>query len=154
MELLTMITSTETHSSRTLPSDNRSIADLLRELRDESVQLFRQEVALAKVEVSHKASQTGRNIGYLAAGGLVAFLGAFFILFAVTALLYAGLAEAGLSREMAGWLSPMIVGVVVALIGYGLVQKAISTLRNQTYVPEKTMQTLQEDKQWVQQKVR
>ena len=149
-----MVTTNETHGTRTVPSESRSIADLLRELRDESLLLFRQEVALAKTEMSHKASRTGRNVGYLAAGGLVAFLGAFFILFAVTALIYVGLAEAGLSREIAGWLAPLIVGVVVALIGYALVQKAINTLRNQSYVPERTMQTLQEEKQWVQQKVR
>jgi hypothetical protein len=150
----TMVTSTETHGTRTLPGDNRSISDLLRELRDEGTLLFRQEIALAKTEVTQKATVAGRNVAYLAAGGLVAFLGAFFILFGVTALLYGGLAAAGLSREVAGWLAPLIVGVVVALIGYALVQKAINTLRHESLVPEQTMQSLQEDKQWVQQKVR
>ena len=148
-----MVTSTETHGARTLPSDNRGIADLLRELRDEGTLLFRQEIALAKTEVSQKAARAGRNVGYLAAGGLVAFLGAFFILFAVTALIYAGLSAAGLPRDVAGWLAPMMVGVVVALIGYAMVQKAINTLRHESLVPERTMQTLQEDKRWVQQKV-
>jgi TRAP-type C4-dicarboxylate transport system permease small subunit len=149
-----MVTSTETHGHRTHMGDNRSIADLLRELRDESVMLFRQEVALAKTEVTHKASRTGRNAAYLAAGGLVAFLGAFFILFGVTALIYMGLVAAGLEHIHAGWLSPLIVGIVVALVGYSLVQKAISTLKHESLVPERTVQSLQEDKQWMQAKVR
>ena len=50
-------------------SDNRSIFGLLRELRDELGTLFRQEVALAKTEVSEKADLAKRNSIYIAVGG-------------------------------------------------------------------------------------
>src|SRR5690606_13186386 len=149
-----MVTTTETHGRQTHMGDNRSIADLLRELRDESVNLFRQEVTLAKTEMSQKASRTGRNVGYLAAGGMVAFLGAIFMLFGITALIYMGMVAAGLEHMHAGGLAPMIVGLVVAVIGYSLIQKALSTLKHESLVPEKTAQSLQEDKQWMQAKVR
>ena len=49
-------------------SENRSITDLLKDLRDESSRLVRQEVALAKTELSEKAAKLGRNAGYMGAG--------------------------------------------------------------------------------------
>ncbi len=79
---------------------------------------------------------------------------AFFVLFGLTALMYVGLVAAGLQHIHAGWLSPLIVGVVVGLVGYSLIQKAISTLKHESLVPERTAQSLQEDKQWMQAKIR
>jgi hypothetical protein len=133
--------------------DHRSLGTLLRDLRDETSTLLRQEVALAKTEMSEKASLVGRNVAALTAGGAVAFLGAFFLLFAATAGLYVGLVAAGLTHATSGWLAPLLIGAAVTLIGYILVQKAISTLRNTNPVPEQTKQTLQENQQWLEQKV-
>lgn len=133
--------------------DHRGLGTLLRDLRDETTTLLRQEVALAKTEMSEKASIAGRNAAALATGGAVAFLGAFFLVFAAAAGLYVGLVAAGLTHATAGWLAPLLIGIVVALIGYALVQKAISTLRRTSPVPEKTKQTLQENKRWLEQKV-
>ena len=133
--------------------DNRSISSLLRELRDETALLLRQEVALAKTELSEKAARTGRNAAYLAAGGAVACAGAMLLLLAVTAAVAALLNTAGLEWEVWSWLAPLIVGGVVAVVGYGLLQKAISTLKSESPVPEKTTQSLQENKRWLQHKV-
>ena len=88
-----------------------------------------------------------------AAGGLIAFAGLLFLLVAATAGLYVGLVAAGLSHMTSGWLAPLIVGLVVAIIGYALVQKAISTLRNEPVMPERTAESLREDKDWIERKV-
>jgi len=133
--------------------DNRSIGSLLRDLRDETSLLLRQEVALAKTELSEKAARYGRNAGYLAAGGVVALAGVMFLLIALTVGLYALLVAANLSHYMAGWLAPLIVGAVVTAVGYSLVQKAISTFRHDSPVPEKTKESLQENTRWLQHKV-
>lgn len=130
-----------------------SLTQLLKELRDEGTLLFRQEVELARTELSEKISRVGRNVGYLVAGSLVAYAGVVVILLALSALLYVGLVAAGMSHMVAGWLAPLIVGAVVALIGFGLVKKAQSTLSAETTVPERTRQSLQEDQQWIQEKV-
>lgn len=134
--------------------DGRSIAGLIRELRDETTILLRQEVALAKTEMSEKASRAGRNAAYLAAGGLVAYAGALFLLLALTSALLIGMMAAGLDAEIAWWLAPLIVGGIVALIGYGLVQKGLNALKHQSPVPEKTKESVQENKQWLQGKMR
>jgi hypothetical protein len=134
------------------PRVDHSFASLIRELRDETTTLLRQEVALAKTELTEKASFLGRNSIYLAAGALVAYAGFFFILHSIVGLLQAGLMKVGLSEFVASWLAPGIVGLVVAGIGYALIQKARSTLARESLAPEKTIQSLKEDKQWTQEK--
>jgi len=141
----------ETSGPPPVGRDDRSIGELLKELRDESGVLLRQEVALAKTELSEKAAKAGRNAAYIAAGGAVAYAGALFILLAVTAMLY--LILRALGAEWHGlWIAPLIVGLAVAIVGYVLIQKGITTFKNESIVPEKTTQSLKEDKQWLQDK--
>ena len=132
--------------------DDRSIGDLLKELRDETTTLLRQEVALAKTEITEKVSKAARNTGYIGAGAVMAYLGLLFVLIAVTVALGLALDATGLDNH-GYWLSPLIVGAVIGLIGWGMTKKGISTLKEETLVPEKTVQSLQEDKQWLQEKV-
>lgn len=133
--------------------ETRSIGMLIRELADEARDLFRQEVALAKSEASEKASLFGRNAAFVAAGGLVAFAGALFILGALSVLLSWIFRNAGLSPEVSSWLGPLVVGLVVALIGYLLLNKGLKTLKDGSLKPERTIQSLREDKQWTQQRL-
>jgi hypothetical protein len=146
---------TETTNDRyRTAGDSRSLADLLRQLRNEMTALLRQEVALAKTETTEKASRVARNGAYLAIGGLVAYAGVILLLVAATAGLYVGLVAAGLTNATSGWLAPLIVGAIVAVIGYALVQKALSTLRRESMVPERTVHSLQRDQQWAKEKVK
>lgn len=135
------------------PREERSLTVLVKELRDETITLMRQEVALAKTEMSEKAARVGRNVGYLGAGALVAYAGLIFLLLAATAGIYLGLVAADVSEATAWWLAPLIVGAVVLVIGYSLIQKAISTLKRETVVPERTAESLQRDKNWMKGKV-
>lgn len=129
---------------------DRSIGSLFKELRDEMTTLLRQEVALAKTEMGEKVSKASRNTAYIAIGGAICFAGLMFLLVGVSALLYVGLVRAGLSHYLSGWLAPVITGAVVALIGYLMLQKGISTLKRMSMTPEKTVDSLKEDKQWLQ----
>jgi hypothetical protein len=134
-------------------NSDKSVVMLIRELRDETTTLLQQEVALAKTEISEKAKCFGRNALYMALGGLVAFAGLLFILFSIAELTRIGLERAGASPDTAAWLGPGIVGVVIAAVGYILVQKAIHTFSHESFAPEKTIQSLKEDKQWTQEKL-
>lgn len=132
---------------------DRSLTDLLKELRDETTALVREEVALAKTELSEKVSRVARNSGYLIAGSLIAFAGIVVLLLAASAGLYVGLVAMGLANATAGWLAPLIVGLLVVVIGYAFVRKAISTLQNESAVPQRTMKTIRDDKDWMKGKV-
>jgi hypothetical protein len=134
-------------------NEKNSLVGLLKELRDDTTTLLRQEVALAKTEISEKAAKAGRNAGYVAVGGAVLLVGAICLLTAVAWLLAALLQYAGLSQTNAIWISWLIVGGVITVIGYVLLQKGLTALKNINPVPEKTVQTLKEDKQWLANKV-
>jgi xanthine/uracil permease len=128
--------------------EQRSIGQLLKELRDETTTLLRQEVDLAKTEMAEKASRVGKNLGSLTVGGGVAFLGALALLAAVIYGL-TSLLNQFMSVGVAIWLAPLIVGVVLAAIGYSLIKKALATLRQESLTPTRTTQTLQENKEWL-----
>ena len=144
------------YRDRTGPDDragearDRSIGSLLKELRDETTTLFRQEIALAKTEMSEKASAAGKNAASIGVGAAILMAGALVLLLGVSALLYWILVKMGVSHYVAGWLAPMIVGGVTAAIGYSFVQKGVTALKRITPVPEKTVESIKEDKQWLQ----
>jgi hypothetical protein len=129
-----------------------SIADLVKDLRDEALLLVRQEVTLAKTEISEKIAKILRNAAYVFAGALVAFLGLVFILQSVTVLVGIGLEKAGLNSEQVLWLAPLIVGAVVVGLGTIFVTKGIATIKKEPLVPEQTIDSLKNDKQWIQNK--
>jgi hypothetical protein len=132
--------------------EERSIGQLLKELRDETTTLLRQEVDLAKTEMSEKASRFGTNVGALAMGGAVLFLGALALLAAVIYGL-TSLLDQFMSVGVAIWLAPLLVGLVLAGVGYSLTKKALDTLRQESLTPTKTTQSLQENKEWLKSKM-
>jgi xanthine/uracil permease len=132
--------------------EERSIGQLLKELRDETTTLLRQEVDLAKTEMGEKASRVGTNLGSLALGGGVALLGALALLAAVVYGL-TSLLDQFMSLGVAVWLAPLIVGVILAAVGYSLIKKALETLKQESLAPRRTTETLQENKEWLKSKM-
>lgn len=125
--------------------DERSLGELFGDLARETGTLVRQEVQLAKTEMTQKASAVGKEIGFLAVGGLVAYAG----LLALIATLIIILGTVG----MPWWLASLIVGLVVAGVGYFLVQKGLAALKHQSMAPQQTIQTLKEDRQWAKEQM-
>ncbi len=61
-------------------NEESSIVYLLKKLRDDTTTLVRDEISLAKTEISEKIASTSRNVGYLAVGALVAYAALLLIL--------------------------------------------------------------------------
>ena len=133
--------------------EHRTLGALLREFMEEGRDLFKQEVTLAKTEASEKASLLGKNVGYLAAGGAVAFAGALVLLGALSVLLTRIFENAGMSSAVATWLGPLAVGLVVTIVGAVLVSKALKTFKDGSLKPELTIQSVKEDKEWAKQQL-
>jgi len=125
--------------------DERSLGELFGDLARETSTLVRQEVQLAKTEMTQKATEVGKDIGFLAVGGLVAYAG----LLALIATLIIILGTAGLPW----WLAALIVTIVVLAIGGILVQRGLAALKQQSMAPEQTIQTLKEDRQWAKEQM-
>ena len=133
--------------------DDRSLGQILRDLRDETSQLLRQEVDLAKTEMSEKMSRLGTNLGSVATGGAVLFAGSLVLLAALTLGLIA-LFSQFMDRDVAMWLAPLLVGGVLAFIGYGMVKKALQALKQEGIAPQRTTQSLKENKEWLTAKMK
>jgi hypothetical protein len=119
--------------------DDRSLGELFSELSQETTTLIRQEVNLAKTEMSQKASRVGKDVGFMAAGGAVAYAGLLAIIAGVIALL---------ALVIPLWLSALLVGLVVAGVGYFLVKRGLDALKQEELAPRETIETLKEDKEW------
>jgi xanthine/uracil permease len=126
--------------------DNLSLGELFGELSKETSRLVRKEVELARVEMTQKAAQIGREIGMLAVGGAVLYAG----LLALLAALIIGLGSLGVPW----WLSALLVGLVVSIIGFFLVQRGRDGLKRANLAPQQTIETLKEDAEWAAQQTR
>lgn len=120
------------------PSLGELFADLTREITN----LVRQELQLATSEVGQKASQVGKDVGFLAIGGAIAYAG---LLALIAAIII------GLANFVPWWLSALIVGIVVATTGYLLVRRGIDAIKEIDFAPRQTIKTIKEDVAWAKQ---
>jgi hypothetical protein len=125
--------------------DERSLGDLFSDLSRETTTLVRQEVQLAKAELTQSATEAARGIGMLVAGGAVAYAGLLFLLLAIVF----GLIEAGWDA----WLSALVVGLVVVAVGAILVLRARESLKPANLAPRRTVETLKEDQEWAKEQI-
>lgn len=124
---------------------DRSIGELFAELAKETSTLVRQEVALAKVELTQKATSVGKNVGYLAVGGAILYAALLAFIAAVIILL---------AQFMSWWVAALLVAVVVGAAGGILVRNALAALQQTDVTPQQTVQTLKEDAQWAREQIK
>jgi Putative Actinobacterial Holin-X, holin superfamily III len=127
------------------PMENRPLGDLVADLATDMSNLVRQEVALAKVEITQKAKVVGKNVGYLVIGGAVAYAALLAIIAGVILLL---------RRVVPDWGSALIVGAGVGVIGWLLIGKAMMTLQRADLTPRETVETLKEDATWMKEQIK
>ena len=133
-------------------NEERSLGRLLKELSTDTITLFRQEIDLAKAEVRQKVAHVG-TIGRGVATGAGVAVGGGLALLAALILGLMSLLSKVMSPWVAIWLAPFVVGLVFAGVGYAMIRSALNTDR-QSLVPEKTAESLQENKEWLKSKIR
>jgi len=120
--------------------DERSLGELFSELSRETAALVRQEVALAKSELSEKVSRLGRSAGLVGVGGVLGHAGLLTLIAAIVIIL----ANAGLPL----WASALIVAVLLLIVSYVLTQQGLTGLKREPLKPAETIDTLKENAQW------
>lgn len=123
-----------------------TLGEMLAELSRDIKRLIQQELQLAKLELSQKALTMRRSAVLIAIGGLLAYGG----FLAIIAAIVFGIVALGLSY----WMSALIAGIGLAVIGYLLIHTGSATLRHATLTPEHTVETLKEDAQWLKSQAR
>jgi len=127
-------------TSRPVNDDARSVPELLGDMLTQFSDLIRKEVHLARAEMGEKVGEARGAIPGMAAGAGLAFGGLLLLLLALSALV------SRLLNLQEGW-GLLIVGVVAALIGYGLIRGAMSRLASTDLIPKRTAEQLARDAQ-------
>ncbi len=105
-------------------------------LFQEMTTLISQEIGLAKLELSARASALASSSSQLVIGALLAYV-------ALIALLLA--AVVALTHFLTPALAAAVVGIVVILIGAVLIQRGYRTLSTLSLMPQKSVASLQAD---------
>lgn len=124
----------------------RPVGELLRQLSQETTTLVKQEIDLAKAEMSEKGKQAGAGVSMFGGAGVSGLLALTFLSLA---------AAAALDTGMPAWLAALIVGVVwaaaaavLALQGRNKVQQATPP------APEQAIESTKEDVRWARTRAR
>jgi uncharacterized membrane protein YqjE len=118
----------------------RPTGDLLKELSDHTTTLVKQEIDLAKAELSEKAKKAGLGAGMFGGAGL-------FGVFAFAALTTCIIAA--LESPLNLWLAALIVAVVYAAVAGVLALQGRNKVKEVgPPVPEQTTESVKEDVQW------
>ena len=115
-----------------------SMGSLVMELVDDGRRLVRQEIMLARTEISETVSQAARGSALVAGGGLLLYGGALFVLLAVPLLLWALVA-------MPLWFALLLIGLFVAFSGWVLMLSARRKLRDAATLPKQSLDSLRQD---------
>lgn len=138
---------------RPVSFEEESITDLVKDLRDETINMVRQQIELAKTETSEKVSSFGNNAASISAGGAVLYAGFLFILAALTFLGYVALNALGLSPAVSLWLMPLITGAIVSIIGWVMISGSMKKIKRMSILPGKTANSIKEDQKWIKRKL-
>jgi hypothetical protein len=118
----------------------RPIGDLVKQLAGQTSTLVRQEIDLAKAEMTEKATVAGKGAGLLGGAAVVGLLAAG----ALTACLILALSEV-----IPDWLAALVVALVMGAVAAVLALQGRNRIRAATPpVPEQTVETVKEDVEW------
>lgn len=124
----------------------RNTANLVGDALTQVSTLVRKEVDLARTEMSENISRASTAVGLIAGAAIVALVA----LHVLAAALVVGLAE--LMGTYGEW-APLIVGLILAAVAYGMVQKGINDLKLNSLAPTRTAKNVQRDAQAVKDSV-
>jgi hypothetical protein len=118
----------------------RSIGELFGQLTQDMTLLVRQEVQLARTEMTEKLSRLTTNLISVGAGGFVAYLGGLALMAALT------LAIRDLANISLAW-SALIVGGILAIIGWVMLQRGLKQLKEVELAPRRSVENIKDDVQ-------
>ena len=124
----------------------RPVGELLKQLSEDTTTLVKEELDLAKAEMSEKGKEAGVGVGMFGGAGLGGLLALIFLSLAAVAALDTG---------MRTWLAALIVGVVWAAVAGLLALQGKSKLQQATPpAPDQAIESTKEDVQWAKTQAR
>ena len=127
--------------AKSMPAEDTSVASLMGRILADTQALLRQEFALARVETRKEILHARTAVVYAAAAAAILVAGGLMVLLTVVRLL-----------ELAGvplWASYGLVAIALIAAGAALAVRARRMLKELDPVPRETVQTMQENIQWL-----
>lgn len=122
----------------------KSLNELLSDLSNEVRDLFRQEMLLAKNEMSAKFGRAAKDMRSAAVGGAILHAGLFAVLAAIIIVL---------GNAVSYWVSALVVGVIASAVGYFMIKKGLRDMRKMDITPRETISSFREDEKWLKRKI-
>jgi len=130
-------------------NDNDSLPSLFSRLGDDVMQLFNSQLALFKVEIKEEANAYARGVTMIAIGGVIATIGFALLNVAIAFAVSTLFAQANFSQPASYALGFVVTGGFYLLVGAVVVMLMKNRLARQDLVPQRTVQELRKDKQWL-----
>jgi len=121
-----------------------TMSPLLRGIVDDTQKLLRQEIALARVEVTEDAMRARDAVVGISLGAMMGYLAFIFGCFAVVYLLVA------YQPKLPVWGAYAIVAGALALVSWICTARGIRKAREIRGVPQQTVDSIQQGFQWMQ----
>jgi high-affinity Fe2+/Pb2+ permease len=134
-------------------NETRPLPELIGGLANDISTLFRKEIQLAKAETSEKVSQVMGGVELLVSGAVLALGALGVLLTAAVAGLAALLVSWGMGEHGANSLASLIVGVIVAVIAFVLVNRGLKALKSNNLQLERTANSLGRDADMVKERL-
>jgi len=128
-----------------MPANERAISEVLQDIIRNIQDIVRSEVRLAKTEVREEAFKAKSAGLLLGAGALTAIFATGFLLLTIV---YA------LATVMPPWAAALAVAAITGLIAAGLLSAGRSNLKQIHASPQRTVETLKENVEWMRQQTK
>jgi hypothetical protein len=126
----------------------RSIGALLRDLAESSAAIVRGEVRLARMETAAALAGVRDGTVMMATGGVLALLGGLSVVAGLVLLI----GDQWLPRDLY-WVAAFVVMVISGAIAFWFARRGMALLSPTEIVPNETVSTLKEDKEWLKQRL-
>ena len=121
---------------------DRSVADVVQDILRNLQEMVRSEVRLAKVEIRDEARRAMSSGIWLAAGVVGALSAWIFLLWTVAYLL---------ATRMSMWAATLMVAVVMGCVASVLIIGGIRKMKRIQPIPERTVESVKENLEWMKQ---
>jgi len=128
-----------TNSDEHVPEQGNFATPYIAIARD-GLSLIQQEVELARQETLEKLTPAAQSTGLVVGGGLLAAIGSTYLADAIVRLL---------ATFMPHWLASFLFGAGLTAGGIAMIQRGTSEFKSLSLIPEKTINSLREDKAWL-----
>lgn len=134
-------------------NDNENLPSLFSRLGDDVMQLFDTKISLLKVELKEEANTYARGGAMIAVGGVIAAIGFALLNVALAFGIATLIAEVDISQPAKYAIGFVSAGILYLIVGAIIVSTMKNRLAKQNLVPDRTVEELRKDKQWLKNEI-